>query len=844
MEMKSSNFWWVKDKTAQGEEPDKSVYVGEEFNASSTSLMDILEKEAEGFKGNNEANDEDVDVGSIIEEINRVAAQSPLGPFDAKLGERSVDELMKEAERIYIESSKSFEQLSQRSKTSQNISEISSGSQNSTPTPKSVSPLPLDTQPDEIDQQRTHSNHERDVFYTEDFSDDSRIDSSDSTPSIEQNIPLPTVQNITIKQSFSERNINKNFGSSSQNFSNTIKDNDESISKIASNKLIQSRSETNFSLNRNKEVEYQLDIETRRRQLETKQMDLKDSLIQVLEADNSRLKKNMDDVKSELEKTRQALKETKLAASVRTPDVAVDLEKALDELKDAKEINTALQLQLDSLTQTHVLLKNSQDDLLKQNQNLEKRMAEVDTSLAKYKHELTNVQRQRDKLLETEMSLNKLLDIEKIQTKSLKTQNQADAKRIQDLNRQIKEMERIIARKHPDSVSALIMAAKNESSDTNLTARKLLEDRIKTLEQDLLNKEKESSQVFADIQEKFNQMKAKYENHIEDLELHVNDLKDQLKKKNNSFDMYTQTAPLEDVAEKETTTVSTQTDTVVTKPPKVIAVKTSAKANDGKSESHLLATIRGLQADLSGKEKAIMKLQREMEEIRKTNRRLQKEREGSLKNITEKKDFRNFSEKMVVVRTKSPTESNIDITSKDDLDSTKTDFDKVKQQLFRIEVDYQNLKKKRIHDLNALQEAHEREIAQYIQNLQPLREQLELQQLSINTLQTQLACTKEELAIVTVERDHLNDQMTSVDRTVFCRRNVISDTNVGSLQKKLAAMEKKYEEREHRLRAIVNSLAQKSVMNRNCEQCAERQQQLIAYKNELDQILASLRALQ
>lgn len=59
----------------------------------------------------------------------------------------------------------------------------------------------------------------------------------------------------------------------------------------------------------------------------------------------------------------------------------------------------------------------------------------------------------------------------------------------------------------------------------------------------------------------------------------------------------------------------------------------------------------------------------------------------------------------------------------------------------------------------------------------------------------------------------------------------------------LAAVEKKYEEREHRLRAIVNSLAQKSVMNRNCEQCAERQKQLIAYKNELDQILASLRAL-
>lgn len=403
-----------------------------------------------------------------------------------------------------------------------------------------------------------------------------------------------------------------------------------------------------------------------------------------------------------MEKTRIALKEIKAAPKSRTPDVTAELEKALDELKDSKEINTALQFQLDSLTQTHVLLKSSQDDLLNQNRNLEKRLSDLDTSLAKYKHELLNVQRHRDKLLETELSLNKLLDIEKIQTRSMKAQNETDAKCIQDLNRQIKEMERIIARKHPDSVSALIMAAKSEATDSNLTARKLLEDRIKTLEQELQTKEKQSSQVFSDIQEKFNQMKAKYENHIEDLELHVNDLKDQLKKKNNCFDMYTQTStPLhvQDFPEKESTSASTQTDTVPTKPPKVIAVKTSAKIQEGKSESHLLATIRGLQADLSGKEKAILKMQREMDEIRKTNKRLQKEREGSLKSINGK-DFRNIPEKLAVARIKSPSDSNVDVSLKEDLDLNKSDFEKVKQQLCRIEMDYQNLKKKRIHDVS------------------------------------------------------------------------------------------------------------------------------------------------
>lgn len=60
----------------------------------------------------------------------------------------------------------------------------------------------------------------------------------------------------------------------------------------------------------------------------------------------------------------------------------------------------------------------------------------------------------------------------------------------------------------------------------------------------------------------------------------------------------------------------------------------------------------------------------------------------------------------------------------------------------------------------------------------------------------------------------------------------------------IAYLETRYEEREHRLRAIVHGLAQKNVANRSCEQCAERQLQLIGYKNELDQILATVRALQ
>lgn len=56
-------------------------------------------------------------------------------------------------------------------------------------------------------------------------------------------------------------------------------------------------------------------------------------------------------------------------------------------------------------------------------------------------------------------------------------------------------------------------------------------------------------------------------------------------------------------------------------------------------------------------------------------------------------------------------------------------------------------------------------------------------------------------------------------------------------------MEQRYQERERRLRAIVHGLAQKNVANLSCQQCSARQQQLILYKTELDQLLATLRTL-
>ena len=86
--------------------------------------------------------------------------------------------------------------------------------------------------------------------------------------------------------------------------------------------------------------------------------------------------------------------------------------------------------------------------------------------------------------------------------------------------------------------------------------------------------------------------------------------------------------------------------------------------------------------------------------------------------------------------------------------------------------------------MSALQEAHEREIAAYVANVTPLREQLELQQVSLSTLQNQLSSAKEELVIVTVERDHLNEQLGQMG-TKKQARGQSDDREIDALQKKV-----------------------------------------------------------
>lgn len=126
-------------------------------------------------------------------------------------------------------------------------------------------------------------------------------------------------------------------------------------------------------------------------------------------------------------------------------------------------------------------------------------------------------------------------------------------------------------------------------------------------------------------------MKQKYENHIIDVERQLmedrklnNDLKNKINK-GNLTDSAVQTLP------RQQHTIATQTFIRPDRATSAVSRLTQNSAlilNKLKEDSYLVATIKGLQAELTVKQRTIAKINRETEELRKNLRNSQKEKEG------------------------------------------------------------------------------------------------------------------------------------------------------------------------------------------------------------------------
>ncbi|XP_032765688.1 centrosomal protein of 162 kDa [Rattus rattus] len=119
------------------------------------------------------------------------------------------------------------------------------------------------------------------------------------------------------------------------------------------------------------------------------------------------------------------------------------------------------------------------------------------------------------------------LEIEKLKTESgspatqqrLRSKERAlDAKRIQDLERQVKEMEGILKRRYPNSLPALILAASAAGDSVDRNTVEFMERRIKKLEADLEGKDEEAKKSLRTMEQQFQKMKIQYEQRLEEQE--------------------------------------------------------------------------------------------------------------------------------------------------------------------------------------------------------------------------------------------------------------------------------------------------------------------------------------
>lgn len=167
----------------------------------------------------------------------------------------------------------------------------------------------------------------------------------------------------------------------------------------------------------------------------------------------------------------------------------------------------------------------------------------------------------------------------------------------------------------------------------------------------------------------------------------------------------TQTYPLVDNKSCITASVCTQTDLKSPSPSPVTkaapAKKPTKQTISTKEETHLLSTIRGMRVDLAIKEKALQRLTRELDECKKTIKKLQKENESTTKYARQMWNVTKIKPTTFVSGTRS------DKTSKKPYDpaqftdkSSSPSAVQLQEKIKLLEMDYKSLHDKRLQDVS------------------------------------------------------------------------------------------------------------------------------------------------
>lgn len=153
-------------------------------------------------------------------------------------------------------------------------------------------------------------------------------------------------------------------------------------------------------------------------------------------------------------KKKEATKLARLSAPKKV--IHCQHEGLIEELNDTNERVKNLELLNVHLTDDNKLLRKRLNEVYEEKNLLELKLGECEKYVGRLAKECEAMNAELKTVSENESKLTAELNKERNDRKNFKIIHEKDASVIQDLQRQCREMEMILKRKHPDSVSALI----------------------------------------------------------------------------------------------------------------------------------------------------------------------------------------------------------------------------------------------------------------------------------------------------------------------------------------------------------------------------------------------------
>ncbi|XP_048880526.1 centrosomal protein of 162 kDa isoform X2 [Brienomyrus brachyistius] len=211
----------------------------------------------------------------------------------------------------------------------------------------------------------------------------------------------------------------------------------------------------------------------------------------------------------------------------------------------------------------------------------------------------------------------------------------ADAKRILDLERQVKEMEDILKRRHPNSLPALIWAAASAAgpgSTEQAGTVSFLERRVHRLEEELEAKDEEAKQSLRAMEQQYHKIKIQYEQHISELEeqLRKEGLNDQTgtckdwESKARALEQELQS--LQETQKKQVSALRVEVDALQDQVKqsgcREQTPKKSPSKHDHQAEMAKGLRIKSLTLELAAKTKTVQDLTRTVERLQRERRSL------------------------------------------------------------------------------------------------------------------------------------------------------------------------------------------------------------------------------